>query len=289
MATVRSIRATRAEPVSLHTHAMDNLRFIRETMERAGSFTAVPGWGGVAMGVSALGAAAIASRQPTLERWLATWMIEAAFALVLAVLAIKRKANAAKGPLFSAPARRFVLSFAPPLLVGGLLTVVLYRAGLPTAIPGAWLLLYGTGVVTGGAFSVRVVPVMGLCFMLLGAVALVLPVRVGHHVSRRRIRRTAPRVWNRHCQEVRWLDKTLFEKMRTSKPRGHAKVAGKALGESGSPDLRADPAANRQRPGGQSIADLQRTEETARHHRWKPERARAQAGGCRVHRLYQVV
>jgi hypothetical protein len=175
MATVRTLRASRAEPVSLHTHAMDNLRFIRETMERAGSFTAVPGWGGVAMGVSALGAAAIAIRQPTLERWLLTWLLEAAFAMTLAVLAIKRKANAAKGPLFSGPARRFVLSFAPPLLVGGLLTAVLYRAGVPAAIPGAWLLLYGTGVVTGGAFSVRVVPVMGLCFMSLGAVALFCP------------------------------------------------------------------------------------------------------------------
>ena len=174
MATVRSILAPRAEPISLHSHAMDNLRLIRETMERAGSFTAVPGWGGVAIGVSAL-AAAIASRQLTLERWLATWLLEAALAMLLAVLAIKRKANAAKGPLLSAPARRFVLSFAPPLLVGGLLTAVLYRAGLPAAIPGAWLLLYGTGVVTGGAFSVRVVPVMGLCFMSLGAVALFSP------------------------------------------------------------------------------------------------------------------
>src|SRR6202789_3376597 len=175
MATVRSIRATRAEPVSLHTHAMDNLRFIRETMERAGSFTAVPGLGGVAIGVSALIAAAIARRQPTLERWIAVWLIEAAVALVLAVVAIKRKASAAQGPLISAPLRRFVLSFAPPFLVGALLTAVLYRAGTSSAIPGVWLLLYGTSVVTGGAFSVRIVPVMGLCFMSLGAVALFCP------------------------------------------------------------------------------------------------------------------
>lgn len=175
MATVRSIRATRAKPVSLQTHAMDNLRFIRETMERASSFTAVPGWGGVVMGVSALAAALIASRQPTLERWLLTWLLEAPLAMVIAVLAIRRKARAAEGPVISAPARRFVLSFAPPLAVGGLLTAVLYRAGVPSAIPGAWLLLYGTGVVTGGAFSVRVVPVMGLCFMTIGAVALFCP------------------------------------------------------------------------------------------------------------------
>ena len=154
---------------------MANLRVIRETMERAGSFTAVPGWGGVAMGATALIAAAIASYQTSLDRWLATWLLEAALAMTVAVLAIRRKAKAAHAPVLSAPARRFILSFAPPLMVGGLLTAVLYRAHFPAAIPGAWLLLYGTGVVTGGAFSVRVVPVMGLCFMFAGAIALFCP------------------------------------------------------------------------------------------------------------------
>jgi len=163
----------------MHSHAMDNLRFIRETMERAGSFTAVPGWGGFAIGVSALVAAAIAWRQITLETWLATWLVEGIFAIALGALAMKRKADSAQVPLLSAPTRKFALSFAPPLLVGALLTIVLYRAGLAGAIPGTWLLLYGTGVVTGGAFSVRVVPVMGLCFMLIGAVALFCPLSWG--------------------------------------------------------------------------------------------------------------
>ena len=54
MASVHEIGARPAVPVSLHSHAMDNLRFIRDAMERAGPFTGVPGWGGVAMALSAL-------------------------------------------------------------------------------------------------------------------------------------------------------------------------------------------------------------------------------------------
>jgi hypothetical protein len=175
MASVQPIREARPEPVTLQSHAIDNLRFIRETMERAGSFTAVPGWGGFAMGVSAMAATWIAARQSSSDAWLMTWLLEGIFAIALGAAAMKRKADRAGVPLLSAPARKFVLSFAPPLLVGAMLTLVLYRAGLTAAIPGTWLLLYGTGVVTGGAFSVRVVPVMGLCFMLIGAVALFCP------------------------------------------------------------------------------------------------------------------
>jgi hypothetical protein len=174
MATVRPIRAT-AEPLQLHAHAMDNLRYIRETMERAGSFTAVPGWGGIAMGLTALVAAVVAGSQPNLERWLATWLLEGLLAIAIGAFAMARKAHSAQVPLLSAPGRKFALSFAPPLLVGALLTLVLYRAGLPSALPGTWLLLYGTGVVTGGAFSVRIVPAMGLCFMAMGAAALLAP------------------------------------------------------------------------------------------------------------------
>ena len=175
MASVQPIRPVRGETVELHTRAMDNLRFIRETMERAGAFTAVPGWGGCMMGVSALIATWIAARQGSTEAWLAVWLIEGAFAIALGAVAMKRKAASVQLPLLTAPARKFALSFAPPLMVGALLTLVLYRAGLTASIPGMWLLLYGTGVVTGGAFSVPIVPVMGLCFMLIGSVALVCP------------------------------------------------------------------------------------------------------------------
>ncbi len=174
MASLHQLPPTR-QPVGLHHHAMDNLRYIRETMERAGEFTAVPGWGGVAMGCIAVAGGFLAGRQRHPELWLAIWIATAALGLCIGLLAMLRKARAAGDELFAAPGRRFALGFAPPLAAAVLLTVVLVRAGLPAALPGLWLLLYGAGVVTGGAYSVRVVPVMGLCFMATGVVALFAP------------------------------------------------------------------------------------------------------------------
>jgi hypothetical protein len=165
----------RPTPVALEAHAADNLRYIRETMERAASFTAVPGWGGVVMGITALGAALIAAGQKSAEGWLLTWIAEALVAFVIAACAMVWKARAAGVPLLSGPGQKFALSFAPPIAVGVLLTLVLYQAGVSAAIPGTWLLLYGTAVVAGGVFSIRIVPFMGLCFLVLGAAALFTP------------------------------------------------------------------------------------------------------------------
>ena len=170
------------EPPALHDRAMDNLRFIRETMERASSFTAVPGWGVVLMGATALAASFVAAQQTSRNLWLATWAVEALLALVIGGWAMDRKARRAATPLLSGPGRKFALSYSPPILVGVLLTIALYRSGMASTLPGVWLLLYGTGVVTGGAFSVKIVPVMGLCFILLGAVALFAPASLGNYL-----------------------------------------------------------------------------------------------------------
>jgi hypothetical protein len=164
-----------AAPQPLADKALDNLRYIRATMERAGSFTAVPGWGQVAVGITALAAAVVAARQQSTLNWLVVWLAEAILALAIGGWSMVRKARAGNDSLLSGPGRRFGLSFLPPLVVGGLLTGALYFGGARPLLPAVWLLLYGTGVVTGGAFSVRVVPVMGLGFLVLGAVALFTP------------------------------------------------------------------------------------------------------------------
>jgi hypothetical protein len=176
MAEARRCRATRIRPaVNAPSSALEDLRFIRQTLENSASFTAVPGWGMVGMAVTALVAAASAWRQPQFERWMLVWLAEAAVAMTLAMFAMRQKARRARVPLFSGPGRRFLLNFMPPMLVGAVLTAAMYRGGSLHAIPGMWLLLYGTAVVSGGAFSVRIVPAMGTGFMFLGALALLAP------------------------------------------------------------------------------------------------------------------
>lgn len=155
--------------------ALDDLRFIRKTLERASSFTAVPGRATALIGLTALLAAALAARQPTPDLWLLTWLAEAALAVAIAAWSLFHKTRATRAPLFRGAGARFLLSLLPPFAAGALLTPVLYARGLTSALPGTWLLLYGAGVTTGGAFSVRAVPLMGLCFMCAGALALAAP------------------------------------------------------------------------------------------------------------------
>ncbi len=164
---------------ALDRHAADNLRFIRTAMERASSFTAVPGLGGAAMGFTALIAAAVSLGAKTPERWLGIWLAEACVAVVLGASAMARKARRSGSGLFSGPGRRFLLTLTPPLAAGAALTLAFERQGLVPLLPGLWLLLYGTAVVTGGAMSVRIVLGMGALFMLLGCAALSSPAAWG--------------------------------------------------------------------------------------------------------------
>ena len=165
----------RPRPIPLEHRALDNLRYIRRTMERAGSFTAVPGRGGVLIGLTALAAAALV--------WLGlpfltVWLVEAVVACLIGFTGAVLKSRRANLPLLSSPGRKFLVGFTPPLAAGAVLTLALD----PSALPGTWLLLYGAGVFSGGAYSVRVVPLMGVCFAVLGAAALFFPASWGNGI-----------------------------------------------------------------------------------------------------------
>jgi hypothetical protein len=168
-------------PEPIHAHAIDDLRFIRDAMSRAAAFTAVPGWGGVAMGVTAIATAWIAGPPDDSLRWVLIWFADAAVAAAIALTTMTIKARRIGAPLSSAaPAHRFALAYVPPLLAGMVLTPVFATLGLTARLPGCWLLLYGTAAATGGALSVRVVPLMGICFMVLGTAAFAAPAQWGH-------------------------------------------------------------------------------------------------------------
>ena len=173
------VGAPRDTVLPLHDRAAENLRFIRETMERAGAFTAVPGRGMVAVGVTATIAVLLGPPRVGSRGWLVFWLAEAALALAVGALTLARKARVLGVPLLSRPARRFLLAFSPPLVVGAVLTAVAVTHGLAPLLPGLWLLLYGTAVLCGGALSVRIVPIMGASFMLLGGAALFAPHALG--------------------------------------------------------------------------------------------------------------
>lgn len=172
------LRETRDEtpaPARLDERALEHLQYIRQTMESSRAFTAIPGWGGVAAGVTALIAAALAARADGVMAWFAIWIVEGVLATALLAVATALKARRAGIPILGGPGRRFAAALVPPLIAGALLTAALARAGAWHAVPGMWLLLYGVGVAAGGAFSVRLVLGMGATFMVAGAVALLLP------------------------------------------------------------------------------------------------------------------
>jgi hypothetical protein len=154
---------------------VEDLRFIRETMENAASFTAVPGWGGVAMGVTAIAAAGLAPSPSNSRAWFFTWIGAALAAFALGVVSVYWKARRSGTPIFTRPGRKFVLSLFPPLLAGGVISGAIYAQGQTRLLPAIWLLLYGVGVISAGTFSIPVVPAMGLCFLVAGVGATFCP------------------------------------------------------------------------------------------------------------------
>ncbi len=144
-------------------------------MEAAATFTAVSGWGTVLIGVTALGAAALSAATSSNARWMFIWLAEAGLSLAISMYTMLLKSRATRLRLWSEPARKMVFSFAPPIMVGAVLTLVFYEHRMLSLVPGMWMLLYGVAVVAAGTFSVRIIPVMGFAFMCVGSLSLFVP------------------------------------------------------------------------------------------------------------------
>lgn len=144
-------------------------------MERAATFSAVPGRGGVLMGVVGLAGGLLAQRQPDRTMWLTVWIATAVVGFVIAAISIVTRAKRARVPLLGGPGRKFAFGLAPSLVVAVLITSALAANGQHALLPAVWLLLYGTALLASGAFSIAALGVMGLCFVALGALAMVMP------------------------------------------------------------------------------------------------------------------
>lgn len=163
-----------AKTVALDSHAAATLRYIRASMDAAGTL-AVPGSAGVAMGTIGLFAAALASTPPLRPHWLTVWLTAAVTASGVGGIIMLRQSSRQGSTLLGAPARKLVLCLAPGLFAGAVMTVVEYRSGALHAIPGTWLLMYGCALISTSASTTRIVGVLGALFVLLALLAFTLP------------------------------------------------------------------------------------------------------------------
>lgn len=160
---------------SIGSGAAEHLRYIRNTMEAAQTFTTVPGKGCVAMGAAGL-LAAILETQPALAPyWLPIWLTAAVLSAAIALFFMEQKARAQGLSLRRTVATRFFLTLTPAFAAGGILTVALTDLVARESIAGIWLLLYGVGIAACGIFSIPVVMIAGFAFMGLGTVAFAAP------------------------------------------------------------------------------------------------------------------
>lgn len=179
MAKLQTMRKKESEPTNIGDRAIDNLKFIRETMERSSVFTSVPGYGGIFMGVTAIGAALIANNQVRTTDRMIVWLVEAFLACCIGFFAMWQKSKITKTSLVSIPAKKFALGFLPPLLCAVFITLGFWRLGHFDLMIPVWILLYGAAVVCGGASSVRIVPIAGWSFIALGVITFMLPFEFG--------------------------------------------------------------------------------------------------------------
>jgi hypothetical protein len=160
--------------VSLDSHALATLRYIRSTINTAGSVP-VPGSAGLATGMIGLLAWILSSGALLRSYWLPVWIAAALIAAPTGGALVARQSARHGFTLLGTPVRNVLLCLLPCLFAGGVLTVVDLQLGNRHAIAGTWLLLYGCGLVSISAVTCRTIGYLGGCFTLLGCAAFFVP------------------------------------------------------------------------------------------------------------------
>lgn len=163
------------EPTPISSSAAENLRYIRSTIEAAHTFTTVPGKGCIGLGIAALAAATLESVPALASYWLPIWLTAAVVGSTVALFFMEMKARHQGLSLRRTVAVRFFLTLVPAFAAGAVLTVALHGLVARDVIAGVWLLLYGVGIASCGAFSIYVVLIAGFAFMGLGTVTFAAP------------------------------------------------------------------------------------------------------------------
>ncbi len=165
-----------AAPIPIESRALSTLAFIRTSIESSTAIV-VPGMAAIVMGAIGLAAAALAARWP--GRWLEIWMLAGGAGFGLGGAIVARQITRRGGVRYLGPAKKFLLCLCPVLLAAALLTLVLWVNGLPSALPGLWLLLYGCALLSAStvmsARITRLVGTMGALFGALGIATFALP------------------------------------------------------------------------------------------------------------------
>jgi hypothetical protein len=163
-----------ANTVMIDSHAAATLRYIRSSMEAAGTL-AIPASAAITVGAIGLAAAAISATGALHTAWLPIWLSAAVLAGAAGGYLLVRRSALRGFALLGAPLRKFLLCLLPGLFLGAVLTLLEYRAGASGLLPGLWLLCYGCTLISTSALTGRPLAILGGLFAACGLTALALP------------------------------------------------------------------------------------------------------------------
>jgi hypothetical protein len=168
------------EPEALPVEeAQENLRVIRELMERSTKYSTFSGLSGVLAGLVSIAGCLVqhfyvltlpTQAQPA--AFIVNWSIVVALAIGIDFMLTKRRAPLVGKTINSRLGRQMVTASIPALGFGALLTLAFVHKGLMHDVYPYWMLAYGCAVSAVGLFSQKEVQRLGWAFLAAGALTL---------------------------------------------------------------------------------------------------------------------